>query len=328
MSASRVGFARPLPDFTDCNFASREPDVDWRAVVHAGGPARGFSHLMPAFGGMLTREEIERVVDELRTFCGDDDWPIGDLNLPRPLVTEKAYPEDEAVLTTTVVTEGPTDGADVVEGEIVYEQRFGTRNQFELVVPFGWQEHPRTGDPSQGDWTSSVGDVAVGVKRAFWHDRGKGAILSATAEVILPTGDEAAGFGKGTAVFEPFASYGQILPADFFLHGQAGLELPFDQDKAENEGFLRAALGRSFTSGTWGRTWSPMVEILGVRELVSGADTNWDVVPQIQITLNTRQNIMMNVGVRAPLTNEEGRDTQVIAYLLWDWFDGTLFEGW
>src|SRR5690606_13839418 len=37
----------PLPDFTDCSFASREPDDDWLAVAHYGGPARGFSPLMP-----------------------------------------------------------------------------------------------------------------------------------------------------------------------------------------------------------------------------------------------------------------------------------------
>ena len=218
--------------------------------------------------------------------------------------------------------------ADRIDGEIVYEQRFGARNQFELVVPFGWREVPSAGDPSQGDWTSSVGDIAVGVKRAFWHSLERGAIVSATAEFILPTGDEENGFGKGTTVFEPFVSYGQILPADFFLHGQAGFEIPFDTDVADNEAFLRAVLGWSTTSGLWGRTWSPMVELLGARELVSGAETDWDIAPQIQITLNTRQHIMMNIGVRTPLNNTEGRSTQVVAYLLWDWFDGTLFEGW
>ena len=30
-----VGFAVPLPDFTDCNFATREPDEDWLAIVHS-----------------------------------------------------------------------------------------------------------------------------------------------------------------------------------------------------------------------------------------------------------------------------------------------------
>lgn len=327
--SSRLGFNVPVPDFTDCNFASREPDADWVAVAHAGGPVRGFSQLMPAFGGILSVEQLEMAVAHIRTFC-DDDWPPGHLNLPRPLVTEKAYPEDEAVLTTTFVSEGPTEGLDSIHGEIVYEQRFGVRNQLELVVPFAWNDRLTGPDasPDDSDWSSSVGDIALGVKRAVWHDGEQGSILSVTGEIILPTGDEEAGTSSGTAIFEPFVSYGQILPADLFLHGQAGVGVPFDSDEADEEAFLRVALGRSFVSGQWGRTWSPMVELLGERELASGADTNWDIAPQIQITLNTRQHIMLNVGVRTPLNNEEGRDTEVIAYLLWDWFDGSFFAGW
>ena len=32
-----VGFVLPLPDLSDCNF-TREPDADWFAVIHDGGP--------------------------------------------------------------------------------------------------------------------------------------------------------------------------------------------------------------------------------------------------------------------------------------------------
>ena len=39
---SLVGFDLPLPDFTDCAFSTVEPDLDWLAVTHDGGPARGF----------------------------------------------------------------------------------------------------------------------------------------------------------------------------------------------------------------------------------------------------------------------------------------------
>jgi hypothetical protein len=48
----------------------------------------------------------------------------------------------------------------------------------------------------------------------------------------------------------------------------------------------------------------------------------------VQFTLNTRQHIMANLGVRFPVSNTEGRSTQVIFYLLWEWFDGGLFDGW
>ena len=97
---------------------------------------------------------------------------------------------------------------------------------------------------------------------------------------------------------------------------------------AENEAFWRIALGRSFTEGRWGRTWSPMVELLGARELVSGEPVNWDLVPQLQVTLNTRQHVMLNLGVRLPLNDTDARQTEFLVYLLWDWFDGGFFEGW
>lgn len=37
---------------------------------------------------------------------------------------------------------------------------------------------------------------------------------------------------------------------------------------------------------------------------------------------------MFNLGARIPLNERDERKTQVIFYLLWDWFDGTLLEGW
>ncbi len=38
--------------------------------------------------------------------------------------------------------------------------------------------------------------------------------------------------------------------------------------------------------------------------------------------------VRAEVGVRIPLTDRDGRETAIMAYLLWDWFDGGLFEGW
>lgn len=49
-----LAFEEEVPDFTDCDFAAR-------------------------------------VMDYIRTMCTDDAWPRGELNLPRPLFTEKAY---------------------------------------------------------------------------------------------------------------------------------------------------------------------------------------------------------------------------------------------
>ena len=117
---AELGFETPPPDFSDCNFATREPDADWIAVAHQGGPVRGFAREMPAFGDALTEAELQKILNHIRTFCTEDEWPRGELNLPRAFVTEKAYPEDETVVSTSIDTEGSSSAIT----EIVYEKRF------------------------------------------------------------------------------------------------------------------------------------------------------------------------------------------------------------
>lgn len=318
-----VAFEEPIPDFTDCNFASREPDADWVAVAHDGGPVRGFSRMMPAFGGMLGPQELQRAMEYIRTLCGDDDWPRGELNFPRALLTEKAYPEDEAVWEVNTPLEGGTGS---VMNTLVWEQRFGVRTQIEVLVPFGLQQRGGS-EPGADDWIGGMGDLTLGVKHVLHHSLERGSILAVAGEVKLPTGKEEDGFGSGHTVWETFVSYGQALPLESFLQFQGVLELPATSD-APDEGVLRAALGRTFTSGQWGRAWSPMVEVQGKRELESGGEWGWDLVPQLQVTLNTRQHVMVNLGVLLPLTDADMRRTRLHFYILWDWFDGGFFEGW
>jgi mono/diheme cytochrome c family protein len=315
---STVGFATPLPDFTDCSFATREPDEDWLAVSHDGGPARAFDPMMPAFGEALTEHELRQVLAYVRGFCRSRDWPRGELNLPRALVTEKAYPEDEVVLTTTAAAEG----AGAVGATLLYERRLGARSQVELAVPYGFQKR------ATGEWAGDVGDIAVAFKRAVYHSLARGRIVSVSGEVVLPTGSRDEGFGKGTTVFEPFVTFGQVLPRDAFVQAQVGLELPTNTARAGREAFWRAVFGRSFTQGRFGRTWSPMIEVLAARELASGETATWDLLPQVQVTLSTRQHVMANAGVRIPVSDAGPRRTQLLVYLLWDWFDGGFFEGW
>jgi mono/diheme cytochrome c family protein len=320
MSQSRVGFSQPLPDFTNPDFTTREPDSDWQAIIHMGGPVRGFSQFMPALGEFLPDEEIVRVAAYLRSFCPEPAWPRGELNFPRALMTEKAFPEDEALFAATLDPKGH-----VFAGQVLYEQRFGARNQYEIQVPFGWTRVAAGLDGAAPDWVSSLGDVSVGAKRVFVHSLKRGSILAGGAEVIFPTGDEARGFGGGTFVVEPFVLFGQALPVQAFFQAQAGVEVPF---RGAGEGYARLVLGKSFVTGSWGRLFSPMVELLAVRELVAGGEMTWDIVPQIQVTLSKRRHVRFNVGTRIPLNDPSSRHVQVLAYVLWDWFDGGLFEGW
>jgi hypothetical protein len=71
-----------------------------------------------------------------------------------------------------------------------------------------------------------------------------------------------------------------------------------------------------------------MVEVLGTSELEKGATPHFDVVPQLQVSLNTRQHVLLNLATRIPLEGGDERPVEVWVYLLWDWFDGGFFEGW
>jgi mono/diheme cytochrome c family protein len=317
--ASELGFEIALPDFTDCDFAVREPDSDWYAIAHRGGPIRGFDRLMPAFGEALQPEEIEAALAQIRGFCTDPRWPRGELNMPRALFTEKAYPEDEAVITTTLVGEG----LDSITHEFVWEQRFGPLNQIELKLPVTRAD---LGDP-QG-WKSGTGDLGIGVKHTLRHSLERGAILAVGGELVLPTGDETKGFGKGTTVLESFVLYGKLLPRDAFLQLQAVLEFPRDSS-FEDEALLRAALGKTWTvDSPFGRSFTPIIEVLAARELATGERTQWDVVPQLQVSLSKRQHVLGAIGIRQPITDRGNRQTELVFYLLWDWFDGGVLEGW
>jgi hypothetical protein len=322
MPRSAVGFDTPLPDFTNCSFATPEADADWLAVSHSGGPARAFDRRMPAFGEALPTADLLAIIGHIRTFCSSRAWPRGELNLPRALVTEKAFPENEAVLTTTLATKGGTS----ISNEFLYEQRLGAESQFEVVVPLELQERPSDG------WGRGLGDVALAFKRVLFHDLERGAIVSLAGEVIFPTGKENEGLGSGVTRIEPFVAFGQILPRDGFLQFQGGAEFSTDTGRAAHEGFWRVAAGRSLFEPSFGRAWSPMVELLGAREFGGRDDPDrrveWDVVPQVQVSLSRRQHVLLNVGVRVPLNGRDERGARFIAYLLWDWFDGGLFDGW
>jgi hypothetical protein len=120
-----------------------------------------------------------------------------------------------------------------------------------------------------------------------------------------------------------------MLPRDSFLQFHAGFELPADADRASNEAFWRMAAGRTFAQDDGaGRAWSPMIELLGARDLEDGAATTWDVVPQVQVTLSKRQHIMISGGVQIPLNQRKDRGARVVTYFLWDWWDGGLRDGW
>jgi mono/diheme cytochrome c family protein len=316
-----LGFQKPenFPDFTRCDQTTPADDISWKGAIRDGGPPRGLSQIMPSFGDMLTSEQMDKVIHYLRGFCTEKGWPRGELKLPLAIGTEKAFPEDEEVIYSSANVRG-TPG---VSNTIVHEQRFGKYNQIEVAMPVDFVR------AQPGTWYGGFGDVTLGAKRVMFSSLAKGSILSLFGAAILPVGNTAHALGSGTATFETYAAYGQILPWKSFVQVQGGALLPKDINKAPQSVYFRAALGKSFNQNRGlGRLWSPMFEFLSSRDLVDGARTNWDVMPEAQVTLSRRQHIRAALGVRVPITNTAGRPAQLALYILWDWQDGKLLKGW
>ena len=314
-----VGFAETLPDLTDCKLTSSEMDADLVAIIRDGAPVRGLTRIMPAFRDLLTAAEIRSVIDYIHSLCHESGWPRGDFNLPLPQVTEKAFPEDEMVLTSAASTGGPGS----VTNHVIFEKRFGSHDQLELDVPFGFVARP-----GHSSWAGGLGDISIAPKHVFWSSLSSGTILSGLAGVILPTGDQPTGLGSGTTAFEGYLLGAQLLPRRSFFQFQGGVELPVDRTRAQPAASWSGALGKTVAFGPITRIWSPMVELTGTRDFIKGAPVDWDVVPQFQLSLSALQHVRMGVGVDIPLTDTRTRYSQIRAYLLWDMYDGTLLQGW
>jgi mono/diheme cytochrome c family protein len=320
-----IGFEPPdtFPDFTRCDQTTMEQDVAWTSIIRDGGPSRGFAQIMPAFGDALTPAQIKAVVGWLRGLCREEGWARGELNVPRALATEKAFPEDEWVITSAFNAQG-APGAD---SELAYEHRLSKRDQLEVAVPFSFVHK------EGGGQTGGLGDLAIGLKHVLWSalaaDGGSGGILSFQGEIALPTGDESKGIGAGETVFTAFAAYDALFPGNAFLQMQAGADIPRHTQDVPRTFFLRTAIGKSISERNgYGRTWSPMLELVGERDIEDGAHTLWDVIPELQVTLSDRQHVRADLGFRLPVNEKEGRPRQLMLYFLWDWADGGLREGW
>jgi hypothetical protein len=319
---SNTVFERPdtFPDFTDCAGTTPEPNGNWKAVIVHGGPSRGLSQIMPAFGELLSDQQINDVMAYLRGFCRNVHHdPLGELNLPRALVTEKAFPENEIVVSTAASASGPPSWTtDVIDERTI----FNARTQLETDIPVNYADQNH-------NWTAGLGDITLGLKREMFSSLRTGSILSLQGGFLLPTGDSKRGFGAGTTQFEPFAAFDQLFKQNTFLQFELGADLPFDTSVAPRNMFWRATVGQAMAQDHMlGRLYSPMVELLASRDFKTGASTDWDVLPEMQITISRRQHARLGIGVREPFTNTSGRPPQVLFYLLWDRADGKLWEGW
>ena len=206
-----AGFERPstFPDFSDCRGATPEPDVQWRAVITYGGPGRAFSQIMPSFKDAYTQEQVGEAIDYLRSLCAEKVWPRGNLNFSRPMITEKAFPEDEVVVSGAFNTHGAPGGGVTA----TYEKRIGRSAMIEASVPYNYAH-------DSGVTRSGFGDIALGYKRKLFDSLNKGSILAWAANWRSRQERQTSGREPDSTVFETYGAYGQMLPADSFLSSE------------------------------------------------------------------------------------------------------------
>ena len=303
---------RPV-EFTDCG-TTAEPTELWATIVKRGGASRGLASVMPSFGEAYSDEEISAVVAYIRTFCeGADRYPPGDLNFRRPLKTGKAFPEVEVVLR---VGHRPEGEARETEVEAIYENRLGTRFQYELVLPFRPQA-------AEGVGGTGLADVEIEGKYALHFDLRRSEILSGGVGVTLPSGKESEGLGAGTAVFAPFLAYGKAWGWTI-LQSKVGMKLPAEWDRLDPE--LEYAIAFSRALGSPRTAWTPAVELTGAYN-TRARENEYAVWLEVSKPLNKLGHVIAAAGVQVPI-RPRGETYRIEAYLLWDFGDGPIWVGW
>lgn len=302
-------------DFTDCQVTSREPDVDWERAIAKGGPGVGLSPQMPAFEDSLRADQITAFVSHMRSFCTEPGWPSGNANFPRPILTEKAFPEDEFVILPAVShwDEDPAPSITASSVTAVYERRVGKRSMIELAVPI-------VGTNSLTTWTRGIGDVAVGVKHALYARANSPRIFSVGLEAVLPTGDRFKDHGSGTTIFEPFISAGAML-RDWYLQTEIKAEFPADRVHADRAFVYNAYLGRD--TGAAPNAWTLGVELNGevTFPLLELSRRDVALTPQVRKGLTGTGALAASLGVMLPLNNRESQGVRWVGYLLWEYLE-------
>jgi hypothetical protein len=287
-------------DFTDCRITTAEPDADWQLAISHGGPAVGLSSQMPAFGDVLTPDQIQSFVRLIRGFCKQPGWPSGNFNLPRPIFTEKAFPENELIL-LPIVSHRQDERA-AAAFKVIYERRFGRRAQLEAVLPI----ESVAGPPRE----TGNGDLELGLKYAL-TPRATTHLVSAGFDVVFPTGSSARGLGGGTAVFEPYLAAAALVGGNY-VQGQLKIEMPRREPWRDRATIYRLYVGRD--TGIFPDTWTVGVEL-------DGENRELGLTPQIRKGLTRTGALGGAFGVRLPLNEREEQGIKWVGYLLWEYLE-------
>ena len=290
-------------DFSDPLFNSREPAADWKMVIRYGGHALGLAEQMPAQGEVLTDEQIDDVTAYLKSLVDTSGFPPGEMNLMLPIRTKKAFPEDEVVYVGRYTDQ---EGDNAYKQVLEIEKRVGKAGQVivELV-------HESEGPVSE------LAEAEFGYKQALSFSTSH--ILSAAAVVAIPV--EADGDGE----LQTFLMYGKVLSPSWIFQSSLRLKFPFEgasDGEAELAGIVH------YVHSPWPRRVFPALEVVATSPYrSSNGDLEWTAMPQVRVGLTRGGHVALNLGVEFPLSDQTW-DQRYYLTLLWDFADGSFFQGW
>ena len=280
----------PPADLKECKGSTAETEDRWVTIVTQGGAAFGLSLDMPAFGEAGTPAQIRAVVRYARSLCGELGWPPGELNFPRAFLVEKAYPEDEVVIT------------DEARGqELIYERRWGKRFQTEASARTAFDGQPNAFD-----------GIGGALKYNLWHSLDRRALASLGVEVTPPIGRQ----DRWEA--EPYVAFGAEPGGAMAVQGQ--VVATWEEAEGVTGFSYRLGAGRSI-----GRV-APMLEA-GWTVPIDGERT-LSFYPQMWVRLSRLGHVAGSFGAELPAVGPEPRHPRFIAFVLWDYGDAPLFRGW
>jgi len=287
----------PPADLTDCRRTAEDPVEVTEGTIRHGGSYVGLSPVMPAWQGKLTDEQIADAASYVKTLCSDPDWVPGELNLPRPLITDKAYPEQEAIVGSRF-GRGPSKDTETF-GTIEY--RINGLTNVELTTNY-LNTRPDGGQPHAG-----LGDSSIALNRVVAFSRENRWLASAGLELGLPTGSHSRGLGAGDLVWQPFARAGwdwrQVV-----IQGDAILALPQKNADVKSAIAYDVAIGRYFQPDPRMQI-TPMVEFNSETPLngPSRGETKSAVLPEIRVKWLEWGAAF---GVQVPITGARDFDTR------------------
>jgi hypothetical protein len=115
------------------------------------------------------------------------------------------------------------------------------------------------------------------------------------------------------------------------FQGTARSTLPLDKF---SDGNVEVSGVVHWSLSPWPRSLHPGLELVASFPIDRGTGTGrksfsqLSLIPQTQISLNKRGNILLNLGAEVPLTDTDRYDYRGYMYLIWDFADGSLFSGW